>query len=244
MTCRGEYAAVDRGPRTLRIDPHVHTAASFDGTTTPAELVDAARRAGLDGIAVTDHDTVDGAREVARLAPDDLLVIVGCEVSTADGHLLALGVDDAPEPGRPLPQTARAVRDAGGIAIVPHPFQRSRHGARGTAIDDVDGIEVYNAHAVTNLRNRQADRFATRRDYPRFGASDAHRPANVGRAATDVRLPADADPSANAAPAVETVLEAMRAGRTEAVGHRTPTWQYLTKVVGNACRKTTSLSLF
>ncbi|QSX00187.2 PHP domain-containing protein [Haloterrigena alkaliphila] len=235
---------MDRGPRTLRIDPHVHTAASFDGTTTPAELVDAARRAGLDGIAVTDHDTIDGAREVARLAPDDLLVVVGCEVSTADGHLLALGVDAAPDPGRPLAETARAVRDAGGVAVVAHPFQRSRHGARAAAIEDVDGVEVYNAHAVTNVRNRQAARFATRHGYTRFGGSDAHRSSNVGRAATDVRLPADAVPSSTAAPAVETVLEAMRAGRTEAVGHRTPTWQYLTKVVGNARRNTPSLSPF
>ncbi|ELZ19795.1 PHP domain-containing protein [Haloterrigena salina JCM 13891] len=244
MTSRAEYAAVDRGPQTLRIDPHVHTTASYDGTTTPAELVDAARRAGLDGIAVTDHDTIDGAREVARLASDDLLVIIGCEVSTADGHLLALGVDAAPEPGRPLPQTARAVREAGGVAIVAHPFQRSRHGARRAAIENVDGVEVYNAHAVTNVRNRQADQFATRRDYPRFGASDAHRPENVGRAATDVRLPADAVPSTADTPPTETVLEAMRAGRTDPVGDRTTTWQYLTKVVGNARRKTTSLSLF
>ncbi|WP_121741623.1 CehA/McbA family metallohydrolase [Natronorubrum halophilum] len=244
MTNRTEYAAIDPGPQTLRIDPHVHTAASFDGTTTPTELVDAARRAGLDGIAVTDHDTIDGAREVARLAPADLLVIVGCEVSTADGHLLALGVDAAPEPGRPLPRTARTVRDAGGIAVVAHPFQRSRHGARGAAIDGVDGVEVYNAHAVTNVRNRQADRFVIRRDYPRFGGSDAHRPANVGRAATDVRLPADAVSSPDATPATETVLEAMRAGRTDPVGDRTTAWQYMTKVVGNARRKTPSLSLF
>ena len=244
MTSAAVRATPDRGAERLRIDPHVHTTASYDGTTTPAELVAAARRADLDGIAVTDHDTVEGAREVARLAPDDLLVIVGCEVSTADGHLLALGVDRAPDPGRPLPETARSVRAAGGVAVVAHPFQRSRHGARADAIDDVDGIEVYNAHAVTNVRNRQADRFATRREYPRFGGSDAHRPATVGRAATDVRLPADALPPRDGPPATEGVLEAMRAGRTAAVGRRTSTWQYLTKVVGNARRKTPSLSLF
>ncbi|WP_226480500.1 CehA/McbA family metallohydrolase [Natrinema amylolyticum] len=227
--------AADGAARTLRIDPHVHTSASYDGTTTPAELVRAARTVGLDGVVVTDHDTVDGATRVADLAADDLTVIVGCEVSTADGHLLAMGVDAAPEPDRSLEETARAVRAAGGVAVVPHPFQRSRHGARGAAIDGVDGIEVYNAHAVTNVRNRQADRFATRHEYPRFGGSDAHRPGNVGRAATAVRLPADAPPTPTA------ILEAMRAGRTAAVGERTTTWQYLRKVVTNARRKTPSL---
>lgn len=222
--------------RTLRIDPHVHTSASFDGVTEPTELVRRACATGLDGIVVTDHDTVDGALRAAKVGADrDLVVIVGCEVSTADGHLLAMGVDAAPERGRPLAETARDVRAVGGVAVVPHPFQRSRHGARADAIDAVDGVEVYNAHTITNIRNRQAERFATRGDYPTFGGSDAHRPGNVGRAVTEVRLSADADPTADA------VLEAMRAGRTAAVGRRTTTWQYLTKALGNARRKTPSL---
>ncbi|WP_254761914.1 CehA/McbA family metallohydrolase [Natrinema marinum] len=223
-------------PRTLRIDPHVHTSASYDGVTPPAKLVGRARNVGLDGIVVTDHDTVDGALQAAKRATDgDLVVIVGCEVSTADGHLLAMGVESAPEPGRPLADTARDVRAAGGVAVVPHPFQRSRHGARADAIEAVDGIEVYNAHTITNVRNRQAERFATRGDYPKLGGSDAHRPGNVGRAATEVRLPADAAPTADA------VLESMRTGRTAAVGRRTTTWQYLTKLAGNARLKTPSL---
>ncbi|MGQ3411205.1 CehA/McbA family metallohydrolase [Natrinema sp. LN54] len=225
----------ERRPRTVRIDPHVHTDASYDGETTPAELVRAARSVGLDGIVVTDHDTIDGATRAAALAPDDLAVIVGCEVSTADGHLLAIGIDAAPEPDRSLVETARTVQDAGGIAVVPHPFQRSRHGAREGAIDGVDGIEVYNAHAVTNVRNRQSERFARRNDYPQFGGSDAHRADHVGRAVTEVRLPAAASPT----PA--TILESMRAGRTAAIGERTTAWQYLTKELRNARRKTPSL---
>ena len=226
----------DRQPLPLRIDPHVHTSASYDGVTAPEDLLEQAQAVGLDGVVVTDHDTVEGAVRVAELAVDrDLTVIVGCEVSTADGHLLAMGVDSAPAPGRPLVETARTVQATGGVAVVPHPFQRSRHGAREAAIDDVDGVEVYNAHAVTNVRNRQAERFAMDYDYPQFGGSDAHRPGNVGRAITEVRLPAAATPTADA------ILESMRAGRTAAVGRRTTTWQYLTKILGNAKRKTPSL---
>jgi len=222
--------------RTVRIDPHVHTVASYDGETMPEDLLAAAGRTGLDGVVVTDHDTVRGARIVADLAPEyDLFGIVGCEVSTADGHLLAIGVEAAPEPGRPLSGTARAIRAAGGIAVVPHPFQRSRHGAGESDIEDVDGIEVYNAHTLVSIRNGQARRFAARHGYPAFGASDAHRAKNVGLAATEVSLP----PEVPRSPAA--VVEAMRAGRTAAVGRRTSAWQYLTKVVGTARHRTPSL---
>lgn len=214
---------------TVRIDPHLHTVASYDGHTTPAELIERAASVGLDGIVVTDHDTVEGARVTTELAaPSDPLVIAGCEVSTAEGHLLAIGVDFAPEPGRPMVETTRAVREAGGVAVVPHPFQRSRHGACASAIAGVDGIEVYNAYTLTNFRNGQAQRFAADRGLPAFGASDAHRPSEIGRAATELRL-ADGETLSR-----ETALDAMRAGRTTAVGRRSSTWQYLTKAVDSA----------
>jgi len=220
----------------IRVDVHTHTAASYDSEAAPAALLRAAERAGLDGVAVTDHDTVRGARIAADLAADyEPFVVVGCEVSTADGHLLALGVDGAPEPGRPLAATARSVREAGGVAVVPHPFQRSRHGAAASAIAAVDGIEVYNAHALTGIRNGQARRFAASEGYPAFGGSDAHRPGAVGRAATRVGLPAGADPAPGVA------VEAMRAGRTAAVGRRVPARAVLDRVVATARLRTPSL---
>lgn len=237
MTGRREATAVDERWRTVRVDPHLHTVASYDGRTTPAELLERAADRGLDAVVVTDHDTVAGARRVAELAPAyDVVAIVGCEVSTADGHLLAIGVDAAPEPGRPLRETARVVGDEGGITVVPHPFQRSRHGARGDAIASVDGVETYNAHALTGVRNAQAARFAAREGYPAFGGSDAHRPAGVGRATTAVRLPATAPTSP------EAIVAAMRAGRTTALGRRTSAVQYLAKLAANATAKTRSFS--
>lgn len=237
MTGGEETASTPAQTQTIRVDPHLHTTASYDGYTAPVELLERAAAAGLDAVVVTDHDAVSGARTVARLAPEyDVVGIVGCEVSTADGHLLAIGVDSAPEPGRPLRETARRVRRNGGLSVVPHPFQRSRHGARARAIADVDGVEVYNAHALTGLRNTQAARFAAREGYPSFGGSDAHRPATVGRAATAVRLPASATVTA------ERVVTAMRDGRTAAVGRRSSPGRYLSKIVENATRKTRSLA--
>lgn len=220
----------------LRVDPHVHTAASYDSQTPPEALLAAAERKGLDGLVVTDHDTVRGAHVAADLARRyEPFVVVGCEVSTADGHLLAIGVEEAPEPGRPLAATARTVRERGGLAVVPHPFQRSRHGAAAADIEAVDGVEVYNAYTLTGFRNGQARRFADRRGYPAFGGSDAHRAGGVGRAATRVRLRPGEEPSPSA------VVAAMLAGRTAAVGHRTSTRQFLNKVVATARYRTMSL---
>lgn len=222
--------------RTVRVDPHLHTVASYDGETLPGDLLRRAEQVGLDGVVVTDHDTVEGARVVADLAEaSPVTAIVGCEVSTADGHLLALGVDEAPPVGEPLASTATRVRENGGVAVVPHPFQRSRHGASAAAIGGVDGIEVYNAHTLVNLRNEQAARYARRHGHPAFGGSDAHRPGGIGLAATALEL----HPGEQCTP--DTVIEAFRDGRTAAVGRRTSAWQYVTKLVANARNRTPSL---
>lgn len=228
----------DRGQpdRTVHVDTHVHTAASHDCESTPAEVLAAARRADLDGVVVTDHDTVEGARVAQHVAsPADPVVLRGVEVSTAHGHLLGIGVDDAPEPGRPLVDTARAIRSQGGLAVVPHPFQRARHGVGRDDIAAVDGIEGYNAQTLTGVRNTQARRFAARHGYPAFGASDAHTAASVGKAATQVAVPPD-DPLA-----AETILDGMRAGRTRPVGDRIPALRYVSRVVTTATLKTQSL---
>ncbi|MFC7139303.1 CehA/McbA family metallohydrolase [Halosimplex aquaticum] len=221
--------------RRVRIDAHLHTVASHDCQTPPEDILAAARRSDLDGVVVTDHDTVEGARIAESLAgPDDPVVIRGCEVSTAHGHLLGIGVDDAPAPGRPLARTAREIRRQGGIAVVPHPFQRSRHGVARDAVKAVDGIEVYNAHTLTNVRNAQAQRFSARHDFPEFGGSDAHTAASVGNAATEVAIDAGRSVTHGA------VLDAMRAGRTEAVGRRVPALRYVGRMVNAATRKTLS----
>ena len=222
--------------RTVLTDPHVHTASSYDAGATPERLLSAARDSGLDAVVVTDHDTMEGARIVDRVAgEDDPLVLQGCEVSTAAGHLLGIGIDSTPDPGRALDSTVEAIRRQGGVAVVPHPFQRSRHGVAGRHIGDIDGIEVANAQTLTGVRNTQAERFAAREGIPRFGSSDAHSAASVGTGATAVDLPSGEPVT------VDAVLDAMRAGRTRAVAGRVPTLRYLERVVTNATLKTQSL---
>ncbi|ELZ28847.1 PHP domain-containing protein [Halosimplex carlsbadense 2-9-1] len=204
--------------RTITLDAHVHTDASYDCATPPERVVEAALSAGLDAVAVTDHDVVDGARRaVAAAAGTDLLVVPGVEVSTGDGHLLALGVDWAPEPGRPFAETVEAVRQAGGVAVVPHPFQISRHGVRRAVLTgcEVDGIETRNAVAVTGYQNRRARQFAAAEGHPAVGGSDAHRPTLIGRAFTSVTLPAGVDWTTMT---VADVLSGIRGGAATAQG--------------------------
>ncbi len=208
----------------LRFDPHVHTNASYDGRGSVEGVLDAAVEAGLDAVAITDHDTTVAAREAVSLpGTRDLTVVPGVEISTRDGHVLALGVRDRPPVGDPIAETVAWIRDRGGVAVIPHPFQRSRHGVRKRDVPDADAIEVFNAWAMTGIQNRRARRYADRYDYPTVGGSDAHDPSMVGRGYTAVDVEGGTDPP------VEAILDAVAAGRTRAVGQRAPPHRLLGK---------------
>ena len=205
---------------TVSIDPHVHSEGSYDGHEPVELLLEQASEIGLDGIVVTDHDRIEESLRAAELAPDYGLVgIPGVEVSTAAGHLLAIGVEERPDPHRPLAETVAAVRDLGGVAVVPHPFQRTRHGVRKRRLTDCDAIEVFNSWVFTGYQNRRAKRFARSHDYPGIAASDAHSATFLGRAYTELAVP-DADSKAYLDG--ERVVRALRAGDAEIHGRRQP----------------------
>jgi predicted metal-dependent phosphoesterase TrpH len=219
--------------RRVALDPHVHSAGSYDCSVPVERVLAAARDAGLDAVAITDHDAIAESLRAVELAPEyGLLALPGVEVSTADGHLLALGVEEALEPGRSLAATAADVRERGGVSVVPHPFQRMRHGAPRAAIRGVDCVETYNAHTVVGARNRQAAAFARLRGYPATAGSDAHDARLVGRAYTTVTV---ADLTR------EAVLDALRAGRTEVSGRRNPLDRVVRKYARNAALKVLSV---
>ncbi|WP_280587868.1 PHP domain-containing protein [Halorubrum sp. Boch-26] len=130
---------------TVSIDPHVHSDESYDGHEPVELILEHAAEIGLDAVVITDHDVIGESKRAAELAPEyGLIGIPGVEVSTAHGHLLAVGVERMPPRRRPYDETIAWIHDHGGVAIVPHPFQRSRHGVRQRnipvpAIDD-DGV--------------------------------------------------------------------------------------------------------
>jgi predicted metal-dependent phosphoesterase TrpH len=215
------------------VELHAHSRHSHDGRDSVRALLEAAERAGLDAIAVTDHDAIDGGLEAAALGEEyGLLGIPGIEVTSSDGHVLGLGVRSAIPAGQSFAETVAAIREAGGIAIVPHPFQESRHGV-GSNVDEAelataDAIEVYNSRLITGRSNRQATRFADRVGMPAIAGSDAHVSDMVGRAVTHV----DA-----ASRSVEDVLDAIVDGRTTLEGRRTPWLVSLRQAVGNTRRR-------
>ncbi len=174
-------------------DLHLHTTYS-DGTASVPETLERAAQLGLQVIAITDHDEIAGAREAARLSSDyGVAVVVGEEVSTAEGHLLALFIDDWLPPGRPAAETIAAIHAQGGLAIAAHPYDWAipslgAAGLRRRLATDwpLDAIEVFNA-SLSGLRsrcNRAAQRAAADLGVPAIAGSDAHSTATIGRGVT------------------------------------------------------------
>jgi predicted metal-dependent phosphoesterase TrpH len=204
---------------SVRIDPHVHSEASYDGHDPVDLILEHAADIGLDAVVVTDHDVIHASLAAAERAADYGLVgIPGVEVSTKHGHLLALGVEELPPRREPLGETVEWVRRHGGVAIVPHPFQRSRHGVRKRHLTDADAVEVYNSWLLTGYKNRRARRFADGHGYPRVAGSDSHHVGFVGRAYTEIEL----DGVTREELTADHVLDAIRNGATSVEGRRTP----------------------
>lgn len=171
------------------IDLHCHTSASFDSLASPEAVVRAATRRGLTHLAITDHDRIDGALRARDAAPDGLTVIVGEEVRTADGDLIAVFLERAVAPGRPALDTIAAVREQGGLVGIPHPFDRFR----GSMLRDprleamgrlVDWVEAHNARVVGGTGNERAAEFAREMGLPGIAVSDAHSTLEIGVAYT------------------------------------------------------------
>jgi predicted metal-dependent phosphoesterase TrpH len=173
-------------------DLHIHTTHSWDGTCSVAGvLMQAASIARLDVIAITDHDSVAGALEALELAPDyGIEVVPGCEVSTADGHLLALYIQERIRPGRSLLDTLAEVGDLGGLCVAPHPTARWTSSLSAEAIrraaQDPDarrvlvGIETFNGGLVRAEANASAQRLASTLTLARLANSDSHVAWSIG----------------------------------------------------------------
>jgi len=218
------------------LDLHTHTHLSADGATTPQALVTAARRAGLDGVAVTDHGTVEGALRVREAAAGTgLEVIVGAEYSTDVGHVLGLFVEREIHLGTaarwPWREVLAAVRAQGGLAVLAHPTKTFRP-LDPEVLAAMDGVEVFNSRAEwsrfpqANARARQAWEDARRLRGGLLLAtagSDAHFPGEIGHARCAVDCTGDLRRALGAgtravlgrgtAPLYEATSQALKAAR-------------------------------
>lgn len=185
-----------RGERGGRADLHIHTLAS-DGVSAVSEILDRAEAAGLDVIAISDHERIDAAhaaRAMAEVQGRTVEVVVAEEVSTRGGHLLALFIERRIRPWQSLRATIAQVHEQGGLAVVAHPLVPYPLCASGRTIrrlldeqDPIfhpDGMEAFNPTTAGMRWARRAPDFARQTGLAALAGSDAHRAEDVASAWT------------------------------------------------------------
>jgi len=167
------------------VDFHCHTIYSKDSLTRPESLIAASHKRKLDRVVITDHNTIAGAIAASALDPE--LVIIGEEIMTTQGEILATYVTDEILPGLSPKETITCLRDQGAFISISHPFDFSRRGA--WKLEDlleitplVDAIEIFNARSITPYSNRRSLEFAHQYDLAGTAGSDAHTTFELGAA--------------------------------------------------------------
>ena len=168
----------------LRVEFHCHTNASKDSLTRPADLVSACRRKVIDRVVVTDHNTISGAQAAHSIDLDR--VIIGEEIMTTQGEILAAFVSEEVPPNLSPVETIRRLKEQGAFISVSHPFDRLRKGAWREddllqILSQVDAIEVYNSRCMLPKFNHKARQFAEQYNIAGTVGSDAHAAFELGR---------------------------------------------------------------
>jgi predicted metal-dependent phosphoesterase TrpH len=181
----------------LKIDLHVHTTYSYDGLTTPKELIFYAKKCRLEGVAVTDHDRIDGALKIAK--ETDFLIVPGIEISSLNGHIIGLNVNELIPAKLSVDETLDRIHEAGGIAVACHPITFFKESLKGHISARFDAIEVINASAFPfNYSVRRSEEIASRLGISRIAGSDAHYGPEIGYAYTLVNAESEVDEVVNA----------------------------------------------
>jgi predicted metal-dependent phosphoesterase TrpH len=172
-----------------KFDLHVHTNYSKDGISSVEEVLTRAKALGLNGLAITDHDVIDGALKALRIADKfGLIVIPGIEITTMEGDILVLGIKSLIPKKLRAVETVMKARELGGAVIVPHTYDYLR-GALGRVAEslDVDAVEALNGGEFLPFSNIFARKLAERRKLPMTAGSDAHSIETLGCAYTVIQ---------------------------------------------------------
>ena len=212
----------------LKIDLHVHTCYSEDASTTPKEVVYYAKKNGLDGVAITDHNTLKGAFKLAKKR--ELIIIPGLEVATHRCHVLALNVTTQIPPKLGIVETVQRIHDAGGVTVIAHPSVVLKTGL-GLEINsslNLDAVEVINSSSFPFfLTTHLSHKLAQRLRLPQTAGSDSHHAQEIGTAYTLVKADSNTD----------DVIEAIQKGAITPYG-KPITW---TKRIGRGAFYITNL---
>ena len=197
----------------LKADLHVHTRYSEDSISPPEKIVQHCLKVGINCVAITDHNEISGAFEVKRIAP--FKVIIGEEVLTNRGEIIGYFLTEKIPPRLSPEETVAQIKAQGGLACVPHPYDRFRSGAKlrpqalKKILPDIDLIEVFNSRAMLLRDSARALDLAQKHGLPGTAGSDAHIAREIG--STYMEIPEFND--------VEQFRQALRQGKV--FGHRT-----------------------
>ena len=169
----------------IRVELHCHTYHSIDSLMLYEEILERIDRKGIDRIAITDHNSIKGALELAQLAPDR--VIVGEEVKTTAGELLGYFVKEEVPKGLPPKDAIQALREQDAFISVAHPFDRERashwdENVLSELLPSIDAIEVFNSRIMYANANKLAEAFASQHGMLHTAGSDAHTVREIGQA--------------------------------------------------------------
>ncbi len=216
----------------VKADLHVHSFYSSDSLIKPIDLAFYARKRGLDAVAVTDHDQVEGAQKIAKEVTG-ILIIPGIEVSSAAGHIVGLNVREVIPRGLSASETVDRIHSAGGIAVACHPYALFKGSLGKNVSAKFDAVETVNARAFPFGRScRKAKEVAERLGLPRVGGTDAHYGPQVGYGYTVV----DAELQ------VDSIVKAIVEGRCEGHGESVPVFVDLQLQVKRLRRLTSKLT--
>ena len=172
----------------IKLDLHIHSQYSEDGIGSPKEIIKILQKRGLHGMAITDHNNVEGGLQAKKVAPKDFVVIPGAEISTNKGHIIALDIKENIKKNLSVEETIDNIIDVGGIPTVPHLF-RSMSGIKISKLKEIHkkipAIEVFNSCSdlVSNLKTIK---IAKKFNLGGIGGSDSHIPEYAGYAYTTV----------------------------------------------------------
>jgi predicted metal-dependent phosphoesterase TrpH len=189
----------------MLFDHHVHSRYSvLDSSSKVEDIIRRAKEMGLGAIAVSDHDEIRGSLEAVKSSGNGLIAVSSTEVSSNDGHIVALGVKERIESGLSAKETIKRIHKLGGIAIAAHPYDRIRSGVGDLCWKlDFDAIEI-NGHCLYG--NGYAEDAARAHGKPLVGGSDAHSVGEIGTICTEVE---------GSTP--EEIIRNIKAGRCEVV---------------------------
>ncbi len=196
----------------INADLHVHSNYSKDSLITPKELVYYAKKRGLTAVAVTDHNQIEGSCKIAK--ETDFLIIPGMEISSADGHIVALNLQELIPRGLSARETVERIHKADGIAIAVHPFSWFKGSLKSHVADaKFDAVETLNASAFPfNRCKKKAGEIAQKLNLPCVGGTDAHYGPTIGYGYTVI----DCEPN------VDAIAKAIVNGKCQPFGQPVP----------------------